>query len=72
MYIQDTFGALAATDGAFFFLGWVARPFFSSRGIMSDALVRLIDLRQTGHCERLASWGPVRFSPAMRASMRQV
>jgi hypothetical protein len=39
---------------------------------MSEALERLMNFRQTGHCERLASPGPARFSPAMRASMRQV
>lgn len=40
--------------------------------MMSVALVRLMNFRQTGHCERFVSPGPVRFSPAMRASMRQV
>jgi hypothetical protein len=40
--------------------------------MMSVALVRLMNFRQTGHCERFGSPGPARFSPAMRASMRQV
>jgi hypothetical protein len=39
---------------------------------MSEALVRLMCFRQTGHCERRGSPGPARFSPAMSASMRQV
>jgi hypothetical protein len=29
--------------------GCVARPFFNSSGIMSDAFVRLMNLRHTGH-----------------------
>lgn len=40
--------------------------------MMSVALLRLMDFRQTGHWERFGSPGPERFSPAMRASMRQV
>jgi hypothetical protein len=40
--------------------------------MMSVALVRLMNFRQTGHCERFGSPGPARFSPAMRASMRHV
>jgi len=39
---------------------------------MSEALVRLMNFRQTGHWERLGSPGAARFSPAMSASMRQV
>ena len=54
------------------FLGCVASPFFNSKGMISDALVRLINFLQTGHCERFGSFGPARFSPAIRASMRQV
>lgn len=69
---QATLGAGATADATTFFLGCVARPFFSSRGMTSVALLRLMFFRQTGHCERFVSWGPVRFSPAMRASMRQV
>lgn len=40
--------------------------------MMSPTFVRLMFLRQTGHCDRLGSPGPARFSPAMSASMRQV
>jgi hypothetical protein len=70
---QCTFGATAVGDEmAFFFLGCVARPFFSSNGMTSALLLRLMNFRQTGHWERFGSPGPERFSPAMRASMRHV
>lgn len=64
-------GDVVATTGLVF-LGWVRSPFINSRGITSVGLVRLMFLRQTGHWERRGSPGPPRFSPAMRASMRQV
>jgi hypothetical protein len=67
-----TFGATVLDVEVIFFRGWVARPFLRSRGMMSVALVRLMSFLHTGHCERLGSPGPERFSPAMRASMRQV
>jgi hypothetical protein len=62
-------GRAAATA---FFLGCVASPFFKSSGMMSAALERLMNFRHTGHCERFCSPGPARFSPAMRASIKQV
>lgn len=67
-----TFGAAEVGREATFFRGCVAIPFFKSSGMMSVALERLIVFRQTGHCDRFGSPGPVRFSPAMRASIRQV
>lgn len=76
MHYDVTFDAVAVTLAVpepigLFFFGCVARPFFSKRGIMSVALDRLMFFRQTGHWERRGpSW--LRFSPAIRASMRQV
>ena len=65
---------VAAVAGAAdaFFRVCVVLPIFSIRGMTSEGLVRLMVFRQTGHCERFGSPGPARFSPAMRASMRQV
>lgn len=67
-----TFAAVAATVAEFFLRGCVASPFLRSKGMMSVFLDRLMILRQTGHCERFGSPGAARFSPAMRASIRQV
>jgi hypothetical protein len=75
MHYDVTFDAVAVVGLApmgLVFLGCVASPFLSSSGMMSEPLARLMFLRQTGHCERRCSPGLPRFSPAIRASMRQV